>query len=273
MDKNASKSNSKGNILWIDDEIELLRPHIILLEQRGYSVDIASNGEDAIELVKGKHFDLIFLDESMVGISGLETLPRLKEIDSATPVVMVTKNEAEDLMEQAIGSNINDYLTKPVNPTQILLTCKKFLESSRIAEEKFTQEYLQGFNTISRKLMERLEWSDWVDIYKDLVQYSMDFDRLSETGLKETLQDQWRDCNAEFSKFVEKNYKNWVNLKKLFWKIVLLWFWFCNFYIYCRQYVYGFRFTSNSWISITNYVLRWIIDACYHDRFKYCNEY
>lgn len=211
MEKSQIKTNSKGTILWIDDEIELLRAHIILLEQRGYNVHAASNGEDAIEMVKGTHFDLIFLDESMVGISGLETLPRLKEIDSATPVVMVTKNEAEDLMEEAIGSNIDDYLTKPVNPAQILLTCKKFLESSRIAEEKFTHNYLQGFNMIARKLMEPLEWNDWVDIYKNLVQWSMELDRLSETGLKQTLQEQWRDCNAEFSKFVENNYLDWIH--------------------------------------------------------------
>lgn len=205
-----SNEKSKGNILWIDDEIELLKPHIILLEQRGYSVDSASNGEDAIEMVKGTHFDLIFLDESMVGISGLETLPQLKEIDSATPVVMVTKNEAEDLMEQAIGSNIDDYLTKPVNPAQVLLTCKKFLEFSRIAEEKFTQEYLLGFNNIARKLMEPLNWNDWVEIYKQLTQWSMELDRLSESGLKQTLQEQWRDCNSEFSKFVERNYIDWI---------------------------------------------------------------
>lgn len=200
----------KGKILWIDDEIEYLKPHIILLNQRGYSVDTASNGEDAIELVKEKHFDLIFLDEMMVGISGLETLAILKDIDPLTPVVMVTKSEAESLMEEAIGSKIDDYLTKPVNPAQILLACKKFLESERISEEKFTQKYLQGFNEIARKMFEPLNWQDWVDIYVKLVQWSMELDRFPDSHLKLTLQDQWRDTNAEFSKYVENNYKSWL---------------------------------------------------------------
>lgn len=200
----------KGKILWIDDEIELLKPHVILLEQRGFSVDTASNGEDGIELVKKKHYDLIFLDESMVGISGLETLPLLKEVDPNSPVVMVTKNEAEDLMEDAIGSNIDDYLTKPVNPAQILLATKKFIEAGRIEEEKFTQRYLQGFTEVSRLLMQNLEWEDWLSIYKKLVSWSMEIDRLPDSNLRQTLQEQWKDANAEFSKFVEKNYQSWL---------------------------------------------------------------
>src|SRR5210317_1471332 len=136
---------SKGSILWIDDEIEVLRPHIILLEKRGYDIDKATNGEDAIELVKKKHYDLIFLDENMVGMSGLDTLPEIKKLDAASAVVMVTKNEAESVMEEAIGLKIDDYLTKPVNPAQILLACKKFLETERIETEKFTQDYMRGF--------------------------------------------------------------------------------------------------------------------------------
>lgn len=138
--------------MWIDDEIDLLRPHIILLNQRGYDVTTATNGEDAIELASVEQFDLIFLDESMMGMSGLETLGFLKDIDPSTPVVMVTKNEAEDLMEEAIGRKINDYLTKPVNPAQILAACKKFLETRRITEQK------------SRKI-----------IYKDLPKFLEDY--------------------------------------------------------------------------------------------------
>ncbi len=201
----------KKKILWIDDEIEMLKPHKILLEQRGYEVDTATNGEDAIEMVRDKHYDLIFLDEMMVGISGLETLPSLKEIDSSTPVVMVTKNEAESLMEEAIGGKIDDYLTKPVNPAQILAACKKFLESKRIESERFTQDYLQGFNEISRQMLEPLSWEEWEDIYKKLVHWQMDLDRLDNEGLQQTLQDQWRNGNTEFSKFVEKNYYDWVH--------------------------------------------------------------
>lgn len=202
---------SKGKILWIDDEIELLKPHLILLEQRGYDVETATNGEDAIEMVKSKHFDLIFLDEMMVGISGLETLPVLKEIDSRTPIVMCTKNEAESLMEDAIGKKIDDYLTKPVNPAQIIAACKKFLEARRIETERFTQDYLQGFNEISRKMLEPLDWEDWKNIYVKLVNWSIELDNQSESGLQQTLNDQFRNGNVEFSKFIEKNYRRWIN--------------------------------------------------------------
>ncbi len=204
---------SKGRIFWIDDEIDLLRPHIILLNQRGYDVSTSTNGEDAIEMLKQQHFDLIFLDESMVGISGLETLPILKEIDPTTPIVMVTKNEAESVMEEAIGSKIDDYLTKPVNPTQILLAVKKFLEASRIEEEKFTQNYLMGFNDISRRMLGPMEWNDWVEVYAKLVQWSMELDRLPNSTLRQTLQDQFRTANAEFSRFIENNYIDWLDAK------------------------------------------------------------
>ncbi|MFY7999308.1 MAG: response regulator, partial [Candidatus Kapaibacteriota bacterium] len=149
---------SKHHILWVDDEIDLLRPHIILLQQRGYDVSTATNGEDAIELFKRERHNLVFLDESMIGMSGLETLSVLKDIDNSVPVVMVTKNEAETVMEEAIGRKINDYLTKPVNPAQILAACKKFLESDKITSQKFTQDYLQGFTEVSRRLMEGLTW-------------------------------------------------------------------------------------------------------------------
>jgi CheY-like chemotaxis protein len=201
---------SKGRILWIDDEIDLLKPHIILLGQRGYDVSTASNGSDAVELVKSQKFDLIFLDEMMVGLSGLETLPLLKEVDKSIPVVMVTKSEAESVMEEAIGRKIDDYLTKPVNPAQILAACKKFLESDRIETEHFTQDYLKGFAQLSAKMMQRLYWEDWLEIYSKLVNWSIELDKLKDDSLRQTLLDQWRDWNAEFSKYVEKNYHDWL---------------------------------------------------------------
>ncbi|MFC2130158.1 response regulator [Bacteroidota bacterium] len=204
----------KNRILWIDDEIELLRPHIILLEKRDYTVETATNGEDGIELVRQKHFDLIFLDESMVGLSGLDVLPVLKKIDPSTPIIMATKNEAESVMEEAIGSKIDDYLTKPLNPAQIIAVCKKFLDSKRIRSNRLAEEYLQGFNEISRRLFEPMEWNDWVDVYQKLVSWSMQLDRNPELGFDQTLKDQWRECNAEFSKFVETNYKRWTRNDK-----------------------------------------------------------
>lgn len=204
----------KGKILWIDDEIELLRPHILLLQQSGYEVETATNGEDGIELVRQKHFDLVFLDESMVGLSGLDVLPFLKEIDPSTPIIMATKNEAESVMEEAIGSKIDDYLTKPLNPAQIIAACKKFLDSRRLRSSKLAQEYLKGFNEITRRLFEPLEWKDWVDIYQKLVSWSMELDRNPELGFDQTLRDQWRECNSEFCKFVETNYKRWLKTDK-----------------------------------------------------------
>ncbi|MFN8361614.1 MAG: bifunctional response regulator/alkaline phosphatase family protein [Candidatus Kapaibacterium sp.] len=203
--------HSKGRILWIDDEIELLKPHIILLGQRGYTVETASNGDDALALAQQSNYDLFFLDESMLGMSGLETLSRLKDIDSSVPVVMVTKNEAESVMEDAIGRKIDDYLTKPVNPAQILAACKKFLESKKIAQGKFTKDYTQGFNDITRRLFGYMDWNEWLEIYQKLVGWSMELDQHPELGFGETLANQWRECNSAFGKFVEDNYLDWID--------------------------------------------------------------
>lgn len=201
---------SKGSILWVDDEIDLLRPHIILLEQKDYTVTTVSNGYDAIEIVRDRGFDLVFLDESMIGMSGIETLVQLKEIRPNMPVVMCTKNEAESLMDEAIGRKINDYLTKPVNPVQIIAAVKKFLESRDISQQRITKDYLQEFSRISARLQGYLAWEDWLEIYVKLVNYSLEMDKYPELGLQDSLQDQWRECNAEFSKFVERNYQDWI---------------------------------------------------------------
>jgi CheY-like chemotaxis protein len=204
---------AQRRILWVDDEIDLLRPHIILLEQRGYLVSTSSNGADAIEMVRRGSFGLVFLDESMVGMSGLEVLEALKSLDASLPVVMVTKNEQESLMDEAIGRKIDDYLTKPVNPAQILAACKKFLESRRIAEQKFTQDYFKGFNELSARLSDRLTWEDWVDIYQKLVQWSIDLDLHPDLGFQQTLTDQWQECNRLFSKYVADGYTSWLGEK------------------------------------------------------------
>lgn len=160
--------DNKKNILWVDDEIELLKPHIILLKQRGYSVDTCTNGADAVELVKQNQYQLVFLDEMMIGMSGLETLAAIKNYDSNIPIVMATKNEEETLMEEAIGRKISDYLTKPINPAQVLLVCKKFLDGQRINKEVFTQDYLAGFAQLSAQLFSPLNWAEWESIYRKL---------------------------------------------------------------------------------------------------------
>jgi CheY-like chemotaxis protein len=200
-----------NKLLWVDDEIELLKSHIIFLSEKGFEVDTATNGEDAITSVKEKSYDLIFLDEMMAGMGGLETLSRIKLIDPNIPVVMITKNEAETLMDEAIGGKIIDYLTKPVNPSQVLLVCKKILEGKKITGQYAAKDYLQDFNQISQSLMGKPDFAEWIEIYQKLVNWDIELDKHSEIGLKQTLNDQRREANKEFSKFVEKNYTNWIN--------------------------------------------------------------
>lgn len=204
-------NSTKGKILWVDDEIDLLRSHILLLKESGYSVETATNGKDALELVRSYHFDLVFLDEMMAGMGGLRTLSLLKEIRPELPVVMVTKNEDEGLMEEAIGGKISDYLTKPVNHSQILLTCKKFLEGKRITQQHLSQEYLREFASIASSLQTGVDADEWISIYNRLTHWSIELDSHPDEGLKQTLSDQIRGCNVEFSKFIERNYCNWLN--------------------------------------------------------------
>jgi CheY-like chemotaxis protein len=198
-------------ILWIDDEIELLRSHIIFLSEKGYIVDTVTNGEDAITAVQESDFDLILLDEMMAGMGGLETLAKLKEINQSIPVVMITKSEEESLMDEAIGGKIADYLTKPVNPSQILLVCKKILEAKRITGQYAAKDYLQDFNQISQSMLSNPGFGDWIDIYLKIVNWDLELDLHPDLGLRDTLIDQKKEANKEFSKFVEKNYKHWIN--------------------------------------------------------------
>ena len=198
-------------ILWVDDEIELLRSHVIFLSEKGFEIDTVTNGEDAITLVKGKDYDLIFLDEMMAGKGGLETLGEIKEIDPNIPVVMITKSEEESLMNDAIGSKISDYLTKPVNPSQVLLVCKKILEGKEISGQYVAKDYLQDFNHISQALQDNLSYEEWIEIYLKLVNWDLELDSHSEIGLRQSLNEQKKEANKEFSKFVERNYKDWVN--------------------------------------------------------------
>lgn len=198
-------------ILWVDDEIDLLRAHLRLLEQKGYTVDTATNGEDALEMVKQKGYDLVFLDEMMPGMGGLKTLAQMKDIQPEMPVVMVTKSETETLMEEAIGSKITDYLTKPVNPSQILLACKKILEKKKITGEFISRDYAKEFQNISETLTTDLDENGWIDLYVKLTDWDIEIDNHSELGLRQTLLDQKRECNMEFGKFVERNYREWIN--------------------------------------------------------------
>ena len=203
--------DNRYNILWVDDEIDLLKSNILFLKQRGYIITEATNGEDAIQVIKDNDFDLVFMDEMMPGKGGLETLLEIKEIKPSLPVVMVTKNETESLMEEAIGKKISDYLIKPVNPNQVLLVCKKILESKKLKGNQVSRDYIQEFNSISMALMNDLSWEEWINIHVKMTNWEIELDEHPALGLKQTAKDQRRECNVEFSKFIEKSYKEWVN--------------------------------------------------------------
>ncbi len=201
---------NNGKILWADDEIDLLKPHIMFLKMKGYDVATVNNGADALDQVETTPFDLIILDENMPGISGLETLQRIKQIQPDVPVIMITKSEEENIMNQAIGNKIADYLIKPVNPNQILMSLKKNLHSGRLVSEKATNDYQQEFRRISQQISESDKIEDWYELYRKLVFWEMELSQ-TETNMDELLLMQKNEANAEFAKFVKRNYEGWVN--------------------------------------------------------------
>ncbi len=201
----------KINILWADDEIDLLKPHILFLKDKGYEVQTANSGVEALELVEKNDFQVVLLDENMPGLSGLETLNRLKAKHAELPVIMITKSEEEFLMEDAIGSKISDYLIKPVNPKQILLSLKKTLDNKRLISEKTTSNYQQEFRQIGITLGDRLGWNEWVDVYKKLVYWELELDISKDESMMEILKMQKSEANKLFCKFIENNYIGWIN--------------------------------------------------------------
>ena len=200
---------TNGLLLWVDDEIEQLRAHILFLEKKGYEVVTVSNGTDAIDLCKERNFDLVLLDEQMPGLSGLETLQRLKELQPSLPAVMVTKSEEENIMNQAIGQKIADYLIKPVNPNQILLTLKKNIHRRAIETEVTQSQYQQSFQQIAMQILDCRTWQDWVDVYKRLVHWELELSA-TDSNMTEMLQMQKEDANNGFAKFIKKNYLDWI---------------------------------------------------------------
>ena len=197
------------HILWTDDEIDFLKPYILYLEEKDYRVTTCTNGTDAVKLVEEIDFDLIFLDENMPGISGLETLERIKAIKPAIPVVMITKSEEEDIMDEALGGKISDYLIKPVNPKQILLTIKKNIDTKRLVTEKTTSGYQSQFGQIGMQINAARSFDDWTDIYKRLIYWEIEFGESGAEGMAEVLLMQKIEANHEFSRFVRSNYQEW----------------------------------------------------------------
>jgi CheY-like chemotaxis protein len=201
----------KIKILWADDEIDLLKPQLMFLEQRGYEFITVSNGYDALEeLELQKDIDLVFLDESMPGLTGLETLSKIKALNPLIPIVMITKNEAEHVMEEAIGAQIADYLIKPVNPNQILLALKKIVDNKRLVRQKTSSDYQQEFRQIFTEINSGLNVSEWVDVYRKIINWEIKIDESNSTEMYDILSMQKGEANTEFSKFVVKNYLDWV---------------------------------------------------------------
>ena len=199
------------NILWADDEIDLLRPHVLFLEEKGYIVDTVNNGLDAVDRVGKQDYDIVFLDENMPGLSGLETLSRIKTMSPSTPVIMITKSEEETIMEEAIGSKISDYLIKPVNPNQILLSIKKNLDMRRLVSEKTTTDYQREFRQLGMRLGDRMNVQEWMKLYEELVRWELELSTSDDQGMAEILRSQWAEANEQFSRFVMDNYIDWVN--------------------------------------------------------------
>lgn len=200
-----------ARILWVDDEIDLLKPHILFLKGKGYDVETANNAYDAIDLVASHPFDLIILDEMMPGMTGLETLPKIKEIRPTTPVIMVTKSEEENIMDKAVGSKIADYLIKPVNPNQVLLSIKKNVHSQQLVTEQSTADYRSQFGEIASALGQARTFADWTAIYKRLVGWEVELTESTDPGIREILAFQKNEANNEFSKFVRNHYLDWFS--------------------------------------------------------------
>jgi CheY-like chemotaxis protein len=205
----------EARIIWVDDEIESLQSQKIFLEAKGYNIKTFTNGFEAIEFLKYNPVDVVLLDESMPGISGLETLAKIKAIHQHIPIVLITKNETETLMDDAIGSQITDYLLKPVNPNQVLLSLKKIIDNKRLVAEKTTTAYQQQFKDLFLALNNNPSYNEWMDIYKKLVYWELEMEKSNSPEMQEILLQQKQEANTEFFKFINKNYAKWVNEKSI----------------------------------------------------------
>ncbi|MGZ3883828.1 MAG: T9SS response regulator signal transducer PorX [Bacteroidia bacterium] len=204
----------KTTILWADDEMDLLKPHILFLNNKGYEVITAVSGDEALDIVKeNKNINAVLLDENMPGLSGLETLNKIKQLRAALPVIMITKSEEEQIMDDAIGSKIADYLIKPVNPNQIILSLKKTLDNKRLVSEKTNTEYRKEFGQIGMTLSDNLNWEEWKEVFKKIVYWELEMDKAQDKAMLDVLKMQKADANTQFFKFIEKNYISWLNGK------------------------------------------------------------
>src|SRR6187549_2138623 len=204
---------SLAKILWVDDEIESLQSQKMFLENKGYVVHTLTNGFDAVDYLKENPVDVVLLDETMPGITGLETLAKIKEVNAQVPVVLITKNETENLMDEAIGSQITDYLIKPVNPNQVLLSLKKIIDNRRLVAEKTTSAYQQQFRNLFMVLNSNPDYNEWMEIYKKLVYWELEMGKSDSPEMMEVFQSQKQEANTEFFKFISENYLSWIHPK------------------------------------------------------------
>ncbi len=205
---------SKYRILWTDDEIEILKPHILFLQNKNYEVITAVSGDEALDILHNdKNIDVVLLDENMPGLSGLDTLQKIKQINISLPVIMVTKSEEEHIMETAIGRQIADYLIKPINPNQVLISLKKVLENKKLVTENTTQSYRQEFMDIMNSIQSANDWKTWIDVYKKIVYWDIQLDASEDKSMGDVLFTQKQEANKEFARFIEKNYTSWLNKK------------------------------------------------------------
>ncbi len=197
-------------ILWADDEIDLLRPHIKFLEQKGFAVTAVSSGEGALAALEQDHFDVLLIDEMMPGLGGLETLDRLKQADRTVPVVLITKSEEETLMEEAIGKRITDYLIKPVNPSQVFLACKRVFDSQRLQDSQRARDYVGEMQRWQSLDLRRLDWDGWLNLAVDVARWDVGLDGAPEAGLQQAHTDFRRSLNIDFGRLIEERYPGWV---------------------------------------------------------------
>ena len=206
---------SQVKVLWVDDEIDLLKPHLIFLENKDYDVLTATSGVEALDILEEEMVDIVLLDENMPGLTGLETMQKIKSKFHSLPIVMITKSEEESIMEDAIGANIADYLIKPVNPKQILLCLKKNTEKKNLVTEKSSMAYQQAFRNISMKISGRLDWKEWIDLYKELVYWELELDKTDDSQISQVLSEQKNEANTQFFKFIQKEYAAWINQQNM----------------------------------------------------------
>jgi CheY-like chemotaxis protein len=197
-------------ILWADDEIDLLRPHILFLENKGYKVTPVNSGSDAVEICEKEYFDVVFLDENMPGMTGLEALKEIKSRLPNLPIVMITKSEEETIMEEAIGGQISDYLIKPLNPNQILMSVKKILDNKRLVSEHTSMGYQQDFRDISTSLNDYMDFDEWAEVFKKITKWELAFDKQEDAGMQDILETQKVEANNYFASFIEDNYEGWL---------------------------------------------------------------